>query len=222
MPELPRRSLARPDISSSGARARPTAHVREAARARSRPIRVGEMEAPVELDRTDARILQRGGGLLEPARARTPCAGDRARPRPARARRARPRTQTGARPVPPQSSRPSSRDQRARASSRLSTARGRWSMRDRRITRRRLSPPAAPPRPRGRRARRGSCRPSRSGARRARRTSTSDSTTVLERRPRPSISTSTTSPGSIGREFAGVPVSTTSPGSVSRHRSASW
>ena len=40
----------------------------------------------------------------------------------------------------------------------------------------------------------------------------------------PEISTSTTSPGFIGREFAGVPVRITSPGSsvISRHRSASW
>ena len=40
----------------------------------------------------------------------------------------------------------------------------------------------------------------------------------------PEISTSTTSPGRIGREFAGVPVRTTSPGSsvISRQRSASW
>ena len=39
-----------------------------------------------------------------------------------------------------------------------------------------------------------------------------------------STSTSTTSPGSIGRELAGVPVRITSPGSsvIRRHRSASW
>ena len=43
--------------------------------------------------------------------------------------------------------------------------------------------------------------------------STSQSTTVFSTRPSPLISTATTSPGSIGRELAGVPVSTTSPGS---------
>src|SRR5262245_1213492 len=54
--------------------------------------------------------------------------------------------------------------------------------------------------------------------------STSQSTTVFSRRPRPLISTATASPGSIGRELAGVPDRTTSPGSsvISRHRSASW
>src|SRR5829696_3869494 len=52
--------------------------------------------------------------------------------------------------------------------------------------------------------------------------STSHSSTVFVRRPMP-ISTSTVSPGSIGLEFAGVPVRTTSPGSsvIRRHRSAS-
>src|SRR5206468_11098255 len=50
--------------------------------------------------------------------------------------------------------------------------------------------------------------------------STSQSTMVFCTRPRPLTSTATTSPGSIGRERAGVPVSTTSPGSsvLSRRR----
>src|SRR5215211_3461072 len=54
--------------------------------------------------------------------------------------------------------------------------------------------------------------------------SMSQSTTVFSTRPRPEISTATTSPGAIGREFAGVPVNTTSPGLsvISRLRSASW
>ena len=38
------------------------------------------------------------------------------------------------------------------------------------------------------------------------------STIVLRSVPSPSTSTSTTSPGSTGREFAGVPDSITSPG----------
>src|SRR5579875_1472351 len=57
--------------------------------------------------------------------------------------------------------------------------------------------------------------------------STSQSTTVFSTRalaPPLCTSTATTSPGSIGRELAGVPLSTTSPGSsvISRQMSASW
>src|SRR5579875_2212397 len=57
--------------------------------------------------------------------------------------------------------------------------------------------------------------------------STSQSTIVLSTRAVESplcTSTATRSPGSIGRELAGVPVSTTSPGSsvISRQMSASW
>src|SRR6185312_14664590 len=53
--------------------------------------------------------------------------------------------------------------------------------------------------------------------------STSQSTTRFSSRPRPDTSTATVSPGSIGRELAGVPLRTTSPGSrvIRRFRSAS-
>ena len=116
-------------------------------------------------------------------------------------------------------------DQRADASSRSATRRQTWSSRWRRITRSRPSRrPCARPRPRGSRARRGASAPRPASARRARRGRRPTPRSCSSSRPMPEISTSTTSPGSIGREFAGVPVRITSPGSsvISRQRSASW
>ena len=122
------------------------------------------------------------------------------------------------------STRPNWSCQRADASSRSATRRQTWSSRCSRITARGPRRPSARPRPRGSRARRGASGPRPASARRGRRGRRPTPRSCSSGGRCPEISTSTTSPGFIGREFAGVPVRITSPGSsvISRQRSASW